>query len=51
LEEAWGEQVRGALGLVWPQVPSERGGAHKLRNIAAKGAKKAGAGGREAAAI
>ena len=42
---------RAALGLVWPQVLIERGGAHKLRNIAAKVAKKAGACLREAAVI
>lgn len=43
--------LRAALGLVWPQVPLQRCGAHKLRNIADKVPKKEGSCVREAAAM
>ena len=43
--------LKAALGLVYPPVPQQRCGAHKLRNIADKVPKKEGSCVREAAAI
>jgi transposase-like protein len=40
-----------ALALVYPQVPQQRCGPHKLRNLADKVPKKEGSPAREAAAI